>query len=272
MNPARVVITAGHDRSQPSEALAELLRRDGIRIGGILLVSVLNLRRFRSLARQRGLSAVLRRAREVFASKGVGSGAAKDDQPDPLREFLGRHGIRTRGLRRWCRQHRVPVWSVADLNSPAAIAAIRAAAPDAVVYTGGGILRRQFIDAAGRVLNAHAGPLPEIRGMNAAEWAALLGKRSEVTIHHIDAGIDTGSIIRAYPYDRSACMSVSELRGTAVVRGLEGLREVVRRLDCHEAVQHAEDAQPSRQCFIMAAAIRELLDRRLGARGAGSGA
>jgi hypothetical protein len=270
MSPARVVITAGHDRSEPSEALAELLRRDGIRIAGILTVSVLNLRRFRALARQRGLSAVLRRAREALASRGAGAGAARDDRPDPLREFLGRHNIRTRGLRRWCRLHRVPVWNVADLNSPAAIAAIRAAAPDAVVYTGGGILRRQFIGAAGRVLNAHAGPLPEIRGMNAAEWAALLGERSEVTVHHIDAGIDTGSVVRAYSYDRSACMSVPELRATAVVRGLEGLREVVGQLGCREAVQHAEDARPSRQCFIMAAAIRELLDRRLAARGAGS--
>ncbi|MBM3874865.1 MAG: hypothetical protein FJ260_10815 [Planctomycetes bacterium] len=272
MNPARVVITASHDRSEPSEALAELLRRDGIQIEGILSVSVLNLWRFRTLVRQRGLSAVLRRAREAFTSRGAGSGAAKHDRPDPLREFLGRHGIKTRGLRRWCRLHRVPVWNVADLNSPAAIATVRAVAPDAVVYTGGGILRRQFIDAAGRVLNAHAGPLPEIRGMNAAEWAALLGERSEITIHHIDAGIDTGSVVRAYAYDCSACMSVSELRATAVVRGLEGLREVVGQLGCREAVQYAEDARPSRQCFIMAAAIRELLDRRLAARGAGSGA
>lgn len=270
MNPARVVITAGHHRSEPSEALAELLRRDGIRIEGIILVSVVNLRRFRTLARQRGLFTVLRRAWETFNPKGAGSGAENHARPDPLQEFLGRHRIKTRGLRQWGRLHHVPVCSVADLNAPAAIAAVRAAAPDAVVYTGGGILQRQFIDTARRVLNAHAGPLPEIRGMNAAEWAAVLGERSEVTVHHIDAGIDTGSVIRAYPYDRSACMSVSDLRGTAVVRGLEGLREVVSQLGCRGVVTHAEDAHPSRQCFIMAAAIRELLDRRLAAGGAGS--
>ena len=43
-----------------------------------------------------------------------------------------------------------------------------------VIYSGGGILKNKFLKLASSVINAHAGPLPEIRGMNAAEWSALL--------------------------------------------------------------------------------------------------
>src|SRR5205823_2033065 len=79
------------------------------------------------------------------------------------------------------------------LDSEQALAAVRALSPEFAVYLGGGILRRAFIEAAGGiVINAHQGPLPEIRGMNAVEWALFLGRTPEVTIHLIDRGIDTG--------------------------------------------------------------------------------
>jgi methionyl-tRNA formyltransferase len=158
----------------------------------------------------------------------------------------------------------VPVHRVPSLNSEAAIACVRRARPDAVIYSGGGILRSGFLGAAGRVVNAHAGPLPEIRGMNAAEWAALLGLPARVAIHFIDEGIDTGELIQHVDYDRSGCEDIEALRQSAVVAGVEGL---VACIDSGAAFAETEPAEGlatvHRQCFVMAPSLQSVLARRL---------
>ncbi|WP_447859196.1 formyltransferase family protein [Nitrospira calida] len=44
-------------------------------------------------------------------------------------------------------------------------------------------------------LNAHQGPLPQLRGMNVIEWALLEGIPPTITVHFVDPGVDTGDII-----------------------------------------------------------------------------
>lgn len=265
MSRVRVVITAGHNRSAPSEALAEILHREGAIIAGVVMVSVMNPGRIRDLVRQRGIDGLVRRL------TGGRSGAAHRDHRSPIARSLASHGIRTVGLRRWCRSRGVQLKVVPDLNAASAVRFIRDAGADVVAYTGGGILRAPFIEAAGRVINAHAGPLPEIRGMNAAEWSALLGCRSEVTVHFIDRGIDTGAAIRACPYDRSRCATVDELRESAVAAGIDGLRTVIMAREFERAATAVGSAKPHRQCFIMAPALLERLGASLARRAAATG-
>lgn len=265
MRPPRVIITAGHDRSAAAEALAELLHRDGVDVAGVLVVSVFNVSRMLALVRQRGLSEVVQRVRQAIGPRR--SPASRTARPDPLARFLERHRIAPVGLRNWCRSHGTPCRIVNDLNGDEAVAFVAATDADVVAYAGGGILRTPFLNAAKRVLNAHAGPLPEVRGMNAAEWAALLGAPAEVTIHFIDAGIDTGPVVRSLAYDRDACGTVDELRSTAVVRGLEGLRGVIgeRAFETSPAPPERSPSA-SRQCFIMAPALVDRLQTLLADR------
>jgi methionyl-tRNA formyltransferase len=47
------------------------------------------------------------------------------------------------------------------------------------------------------IINCHAGDLPRYRGRNIINWAIINGEeRVGITVHTIDAGIDTGNIIR----------------------------------------------------------------------------
>jgi folate-dependent phosphoribosylglycinamide formyltransferase PurN len=113
---------------------------------------------------------------------------------------------------------------VPDLNHDRSIEFVRASACDGVLYAGGGIIRGRFIDAArGRILNPHSGPLPEIRGMNACEWALLLGLPPAVTIHFIDEGIDTGGVVSQIPIGVEQGDTVESLRGKCVVAGINGI-------------------------------------------------
>ena len=57
------------------------------------------------------------------------------------------------------------------------------------------IIKQPFIDKCVKILNLHNAPLPKFRGVRPINWALKLGKTSHgVTIHAIDAGIDSGAI------------------------------------------------------------------------------
>jgi hypothetical protein len=254
------VLTAGHLRSTPVEALAELLRRRGTDVAGVIAVSVFQLGRARALLRQRGMGFVRHAARRALGWNRAAGG--EETGQLPLAMFLAANGIVPRGLRRWCDEASVPLAVVSDLNAKASLAFLRRVKPQAVVYGGGGILRVPFIEAAGRVLNAHAGPLPAVRGMNAAEWSLLLGEPAEATIHLIDSGIDTGSVLLRVPYERNSCHSLEALRERAVVTGLEGLLRAL----CEggwDGPGEAVRAPLQRQCFVMAPVLREIVASRL---------
>lgn len=252
----RVVLTAGFDRAPNTLALAELLRRDGHEVAAIFVVTPFRLKRLRSMVRQRGWSVVLQSLPRLWrGSAGFEAG--------PLDAFLTSHRIEPTSLHRWCSAHRVPHHVVADLNADRTVRRLEKAAPDLVVYGGGGILRRPFLLAAGRcALNAHSGPLPQVRGMNACEWSLLLGVPPAVTIHKIDEGIDTGQVIERIPLIPEPDDTIERLRSKCVVLGIEGLRRAVETCQRLPEAQ-APDAARHRQCFVMAPVVRELLEWKL---------
>jgi hypothetical protein len=58
------------------------------------------------------------------------------------------------------------------------------------------IIRPRLLAVPGLiVLNAHGGLLPKYRGMNASIWSRLAGDPLGVTVHIVDAGVDTGPIL-----------------------------------------------------------------------------
>jgi folate-dependent phosphoribosylglycinamide formyltransferase PurN len=260
----RFILTAGYTRSYHTLALAELLRRRGDEVAGLIVISALNLRRARTLLRQRGVGFAVRAVRLV-----TGHRYRRKAERDPLEEFLEEHGIPPTTLRTWARQHGIECRTVGDINDRRALDLISTTSPDAVLYGGGGILRDDFLAAAKqRVLNAHSGPLPAIRGMNACEWSVLLGLDTVVTIHRIDRGIDTGAPIMTRRVNLKPGDTLDALRLRCVVEGVRGLLEATAALPA-DWIDRPGLRPRSRQCFIMAPVIRELVETRLTASGRG---
>lgn len=256
----RVLLTAGFSRANHVLTLAELLRREDVEVCGVLVVSPYGVKRFKRFYRQRGMKGVVRAAGRMA---GLVKGSGTSTGGDALEELMDVSGIPRESVPSWARRHGVDVQTVSGLNSDDAVAFVEECDPDAVVYGGGGILRAPFIAAAKyHVLNAHSGPLPEIRGMNACEWSLLLGYQPEVTIHFIDTGIDTGGIVRSSPVPVEPGDTVDRLRSKCVVEGVLSMRDVILQGDV-ERVESEQDAASHRQCFVMAPALREVLDAKL---------
>lgn len=256
----RLVLTAGFDRALHVIATAELAARAGHEIALILVVAPYQIARLRQMLRQRGRSGIWRAARRLLGAASASRG------PDELEEFARAHSLRNRSLRGLARQRGFERRVVSSLHAPGALARLRAARADRVLYGGGGILRRAFLEAAGcPVLNAHSGPLPEVRGMNACEWSILLGLPLTLTIHQIDEGIDTGPVLEAIPVPVRPGDTIDRVRSRCAMLGVQGLLRAVERGAFPQRPTERPRLQ-SRQCYVMAGALRELVEVRLSAR------
>lgn len=87
---------------------------------------------------------------------------------------------------------------VPSVNSPECIALLQSLQPDVVVVNGTRIISKKVLAAVPcPFLNTHAGITPLYRGVHGGFWALANGDPAHcgVSVHVVDAGIDTGSIL-----------------------------------------------------------------------------
>lgn len=89
------------------------------------------------------------------------------------------------------------VWTANQLRDPTTIAQLRALRPDVGISAFFGyILKAEVIQMfPNGCINLHAALLPYNRGWHTNVWPIIDGSPAGVTIHYIDAGVDTGDII-----------------------------------------------------------------------------
>jgi methionyl-tRNA formyltransferase len=165
------------------------------------------------------------------------------------------HGDRIfRSLREVAKFYGFPVAICRDQNAPDSIARLREWSPDLIIFTGGNILRKQLLKLPRfGVLNVHLGLLPEVRGMSTPEWSLLNQVPVGVTIHYVDAGIDTGPILQRCEFpDAARCESLSDLRNQLIAFGVEKAAEGVAGLDRGTiSATPQSDLDNDRQFFVM---------------------
>ncbi|CCV07549.1 Formyl transferase domain protein [Mesorhizobium metallidurans STM 2683] len=88
---------------------------------------------------------------------------------------------------------------VSSANAPECLQAIEDIRPGVVLLAGCRLLSRQTLAKLRcPVLNYHAGIAPKYRGMNGGYWALASGDAENfgTTVHLVDAGVDTGGVLR----------------------------------------------------------------------------
>jgi folate-dependent phosphoribosylglycinamide formyltransferase PurN len=186
--PARsapLVMLAGH--GEASRVLYHALARELPIARVILEGGVPRAQIFRRRARRLGLRAAASQA--AFA--GLAVPLLRLEARARLRELRARLGA-ARPLPAELVQH------VPSANGPECVAALRALAPAVVVVSGTRILSEEVLRSVpATFLNLHAGITPRYRGTHGAYWAYAEGRPASagVTVHVVDAGIDTGGIV-----------------------------------------------------------------------------
>jgi folate-dependent phosphoribosylglycinamide formyltransferase PurN len=256
-----VVITAGFDKSKSAIAIAEQLIRRGMEVKGFIVVSPYSWSRLRKYIKKRGLSFLWEAIPRLLGYNESASDAS--ETRDYFKTFWEERDIPYKSIKRWAAVNETKYCFVKSINSQNAVEYLNELSPQWLIYSGGGIIRNQVIKAMdGRILNAHQGPLPEIRGMNAAEWSILLDEKQETTIHLIDQGIDTGKIITSLPYTIDENDTLKSIRDKAKIKGIKGLVEVASKKDLG-GYSLKENSSDYRQCYILSSAMKELLRKKL---------
>lgn len=164
----------------------------------------------------------------------------------------------------------IAVIEVSSLRDERDLAQLRSAAFDLFVTAGAGILRTPLL-AIPRLgtINAHMGRLPEMRGMNVAEWSVLCGVPIAATIHMVDAGVDTGDILHVVDTDIAQATSIETLRRLVDAAQIEALADTILSIAKSGGLppRRKQTAAEGRQYFTLHSDLRALLERRLANRG-----
>lgn len=249
----RIVVLSSSVYSETACAMAVRMAELGHVPTGALALSTLNRGTLLRKLKQWGMHEVVRYAKaKLLPQIGHQRGRAAGN---PYLDPLLKHEHRSfRSLREVAAGYGFPLAFCHDQNSSESIAHLQEWAPDLIIFTGGNILRQQVLDLPGLgVLNVHLALLPQIRGMSTPEWSLLNHVPVGITIHCMDAGIDTGPVLQRYELPEVArCESLSDLRNRLIAFGVEKTGDVVEGLVRGTISANPQsDTAPDNQFFVM---------------------
>ena len=127
------------------------------------------------------------------------------------------------------RQAGVPVLWPRTTSDPAVIDLVERSAADVIVVAGlDRILGAGTIAALPPIFNVHPSLLPAYRGGVPEFWQLAEGQtRGGVTIHRIDAGVDTGPVVARREFDIPAWFDAQELLDASLEPGVALMNELL---------------------------------------------
>ncbi len=248
----RIVVLCSSVYSETGCAMAVRMAKLGRVPVGALALSTLDSGTLLRKLGQWGTREVIQYARaKLIRHPSDGQAVVRNPYLHPLLQHEGRI---FRSLREVAKFYGFSLAICRDQNAPDSIARLREWSPDLIIFTGGNILRKKLLKVPRLgVLNVHLGLLPEVRGMSTPEWSLLNRIPVGVTIHYVDAGIDTGPILqrREFP-DAARCDSLRDSRNRLIAFGVETAAEVVAGLDQGTiSATPQSDLDRDRQFFVM---------------------
>jgi methionyl-tRNA formyltransferase len=166
----------------------------------------------------------------------------------------------------YCKQNGIPLLFAADLNGSKSVTFVKSHTPDMILFTGGGLLREELLDLAPLgVLNCHAGYLPEYRGMDVVEWAALENSPNKLgqTVHLMDLGVDTGPILKWFPASIERGDTFQSLRSKLMARAPYILVDTAKQYAEKDIEAKPQQQGDGRQYFILHPRLQQIADMKI---------
>lgn len=151
------------------------------------------------------------------------------DRPKGRSQLLAESAVKQAAVAR-----QIPVVQPERIRRPENVEQLRAYRPDVMVVVGyGQIIPQSIIDIPPHgILNVHASLLPKYRGAAPIQWAVANGEtETGVTIMRIDAGLDTGDMLRKVATPISPVETGPELSERLAALGAAGLIETIRDME-----------------------------------------
>jgi methionyl-tRNA formyltransferase len=134
---------------------------------------------------------------------------------------------------------------VISINDDSCMDAIRSLNPDIILVNGTRIISKKILKSTPAVfVNMHVGITPQYRGSHGGYWA-LYNKDVEnfgTTIHLVDAGVDTGAVIKQVFIKPNKADNFTTYPVLQVAAVIEALKEVLANIISgnYETIKHTE--------------------------------
>lgn len=249
----RVVMFAPTNRSLYSRLVAQALNRQvGVDLLAIFVRKLWSPKRIRADLRREGP----RLLQKIYTKLILPEAADQQGGESPLLSYASKHGVDEKNLVDFSRRHAIAYHQVADFNALSSAAELEKLSPDLIVFTGGGLIRKNILDIPSHgVLNCHSGLLPRYRGMDTLEWTILeaKGKTPKVglTLHLMDVGVDTGPILRQHIEALRPGDSLDSVRARLEPQMVQLMSEGVRDLASGELRATEQEKSAGRQYFVI---------------------
>ena len=182
---ARIVLLAGDGLS--TRVMYHALREEFDIVEVIIERKPSALKMLRHRARKLGMAQTLGQLGFILYSRLLGS-----NSHSRIEQLLHRHGLSDAPIPAQAITH------VSSANASGVASRLRKLAPQAVVVNGTRILSKKLLATVNApFINTHMGITPAYRGVHGGYWALINDDRAHcgVTVHLVDAGVDTGSIL-----------------------------------------------------------------------------
>jgi len=216
MKPLNIIMLAYPDNPVGKVFISTFVER-GIELQGIVVENkgvTKNWRRMRRKIQKDGLWSTIFRMMQVIAMKWTG-----------------------KNMLQLAKEYRIPVYRVNRFNSRQCASLLKSLNVDLLAIASAPILKDYvFAPAKKGCLNAHPGWLPKYRGIGANAYALQDGDLPGISVHFIDAGIDTGRIIMREKIKVLPGDTVARINDRAVNRGAELMVYVIEMIAGNELV------------------------------------
>jgi folate-dependent phosphoribosylglycinamide formyltransferase PurN len=132
------------------------------------------------------------------------------------------------------------IYHVGSVNDERSLEFLQKINPDLVIVHGTRIISKKVLQATNALfINIHAGITPRYRGSHGAYWALVNGDHEHcgVTVHFVDAGIDTGNVLAQAPIAVSSKDNFFTYPYLQLAEGLRLLKGCIARLEKGETTQ-----------------------------------
>jgi len=258
----RVAVLSGYNKSLHTIALLhELSKREEIELCLCILVRTFTVKRVKSLLKQYGFIQAKRRFSNIFLGH---TDPDLDRERKPLENFLADNQISKKTVTESCKKLNIRLRNVDNINSEMGVIDIKQQNTDLVLYSGGGIIRKDLIMAAKRgVLNAHGARLPFFRGMNGVEWSLFYNELPMVSVHLVDTGIDCGEILNITEIKIDNDDDISSIRGKSALTEMTALVDSVTNFEKYYQARVQQTKEEGKQFFAMHPKLKKVAAENL---------
>lgn len=254
-----IIVFCPNPYSLYTTSVCELLLKKGYQIDTIV-VKKFTIDRFINEIQRDGIRLVKKIWKKLFLRE-----KSYDTNADNIVSFRNNNNVKTKNIKEF-KTTGTKIVFCKTLNDKTVEDVLKTKSKKLVVFTGGGIIRKNILQLAGDgIINCHMGILPRYKGMDLPEWSVLENNHHQIglTLHFMDTGIDTGHILKTVKIPIGNTNNIKTLRDRFEPIMVTSMVQVVEEYLGGKIQPQIQPISEKKQYFIVHPKLYKLVNTKI---------